>query len=165
MRDYNGRHSFLLAWARFGRHTRPTSLLQWRAVIWDTPNISHKTHSSVMKVSCTLKESCTINENTKKDVNFCMHVDSWKLPITIAINHVLRCLNLACTLLFPSSTLPARRVPPAAVCRPRLARKTLTITYCKIIQQKVFDNGTDSLKWYEIFLNLDLLSTWNKWHV
>lgn len=71
-----------------------------------------------------------------------MHaVDSWKWPIMVAINHVLRCLNLACTLLFPSSTLPARRAPPAAIFEPRVARKTLTITNCKIIQRKVFDNG------------------------
>lgn len=68
-------------------------------------------------------------------------VDSWKLPITVAINHVLRCLNLACTLLFPSSTLPARHAPPAAVFEPCLRRKILTITNCKIIQQKAFNNG------------------------
>lgn len=73
-------------------------------------------------------------------------VDSWKLPITVAINHVLRCLNLTYTLLFRVSTLPARRTPLAVVFEPCLSRKTLTITNGKIIQQKDFGN----VKLYEI---------------
>lgn len=141
MRDYNGRHSFLLAWARFGRYTRPAAPHRFAVKGY---NMRHAKYFSQDPLRCNevfvhLKRKLHNKREYKKGCKICMRaVDSWKLPIMVAINHVLRCLNLACTLLSLSSTLSARRALPAADFEPCLSRKTLTIANCKIIQQKEF---------------------------
>lgn len=83
-------------------------------------------------------------------------VDSYKLPIMAVINHVLRCLNVACTLVVcfgDAKRTPRRRSQPCRI------RKTLMIINCRIIQ-KALGNGI-SLNLLYFLLAIDIIYTLN----
>lgn len=105
MRDYNG---CILSVQFLPRHLSADSG-EWRPVIWDSSNFSHRDHSRVMNFCNRLyKKLYNICKYNKKNLRICISVvGSLKLPIMIIINHVLRCLNLTCTLVPEPCPSPA----------------------------------------------------------
>lgn len=127
MRDYNGRHSFGASRALPTDTERPTSRTP------ASEGLSYETdwlfltgciHVEVFRIQLR-KKFYTYNEilkkiNTKISIR---SVDSWKMPIMCAINHLLRCLNLSCTLVRTATHCDASF---SRACR----RKTLMIIKC-----------------------------------
>lgn len=131
MRDYNGR----LQSARSPPCAfRPTSHDKWRAVIRDRSNNSHRAHWRVMKFRIRRgwkKFTTSTLCRCRKKYKICIYpVDGWKTPIMISINHPLRCLNLARTLVW------AHRHPAPVFLSLLGGRKTIMIMNRGIIQWK-----------------------------